>query len=207
MQRLIEEGVHPAVDNSYQGKVPQKYREVVVEEFNHDYEQCKSIDQNKRDESSDWARVAAEGGDFLGLEMLTRDPNISTKERIALYEKIWSDFGSLESAINLSNILSGVGNHASYSLVAGLEPNPKKAYAYFLASSNIEVAVSERFNPQDTAQLQYELSIFEQLLTSKLTAREHLEAEQLAIELIESNENCCTIDTSFTHQIGPAQSN
>jgi len=65
--------------------------------------------------------------------------------------------------------------------------------------------VSQRFNPQETDQLQYELSIFEQLLTSKLSASEHLEAERLAIELIESNRNCCTIDTSYTHEISTTE--
>jgi len=50
VQRLREEGAHPALDSQFQGEVPEEYVEVVLEEFKYDYEQCKNIDQNKRND-------------------------------------------------------------------------------------------------------------------------------------------------------------
>lgn len=199
IKRLVDENVHPSADLNRPRIVSDKAVASIKADFEHDFEQCSTLSAEKRGEAESWARLAAQGGDYLGLELLGKAPNISATERLASYEKRWTDFGDVNGALNLSGIFLGGGE--SLPKFEGIAADPVKAYAYFLAGTEIEVAIIERSNAAEAEQIRYENSVAEQRMTSGLSAQEHLDAESLAIELIESNPNCCAYDTSTTYQV------
>lgn len=202
MTNLKEKGEYPSANPRFAGiKVEAEMLAQVEQHFNKEFDACLGLTPDQKNESSRWARIAAENGDFLGIEQLINDPTVDAEERLGLLERQWSDFGFAGGATGVAAVLSGLSKFSAYE---GVEPDPKKAYAYFIVSSKIEIALAESLGSSRVSQISSEHGVFESLLTAKLTPAEHLEAEQIAAELIRSNENCCTVDgrQSFLISIG-----
>ena len=172
--------------------------DTVKNQLESDYELCKGLSSDKRGESVKWSRIAAEGGDFLGIDQLLNHPDVSGLEKVSLLEKQWEEFGYVQGAKGLAAVLSGLSKFSSYSDV---EPDPKKAYAFFLASSKIEIAQLNNIDSYKAQQKELDLNVFKDLLTSKLSAQEHIEAEKLALQLIKQNSRCCTFDSRQSFEI------
>lgn len=196
---LEEKYIYPAANLNRPFKVSPASIELIKEEFEQNFHQCRTISESRRKEATKWARVAAEGGDYLGLEMLTKAPDISTDERLKAYYAKWEEFGDFYSLTSLSSLLSGVGRNPP--LFEDLNPDPTKAYAYFLISSKVEIAIAERNRSPELETIRYEHSVFEQLLTANLSVSEHFEAERLAQSMLEESDNCCAIDTTASYQL------
>jgi len=94
--------------------------------------------------------------------------------------------------------LSGLSDISGYE---DIDIDPVKAYAYFLVSSGVNNAVYGKSDPLYAQQQEVELAVYEQLITSKLTAQEHLDAENFAIELLKKNQSCCSFDPRLAYKI------
>ena len=197
---LKNEGKYPSANPSYSAiKVQDEMLDSVASFFENEYELCKELSRDKRSEANKWARLAAEGGDFLAIEQLLNSSDISSGEKIDLIEKRWKEFGYVDSTTELAAILSGLSSFPGFA--DDVEADPKQAYAYFLVSTRINAAVLEETNPIEARQKEADSYAFEQILTSKLTPQEHLDAEKLAVDLIESNDTCCSFDPRQAYKI------
>ena len=193
LKLLRENGEYPSANPKFSGiHVDESMIAGVEQQFSNEFASCEGLSVEQKKESSKWAEVAAKGGDFLGLDALIKNPSVAGERKIELMKKQWKDFGYIDGATGIAAVLSGLSRFPDYK---GVEPDPKTAYAYFLIASNINVAFTDSSKPFEAVALNVEYGEFESLLSSKLSPQEHLEAEQMAIELITSNPNCCAIDT------------
>jgi len=201
MERLTKDKLYPSADPKFSNtSVPDDMVELAADQFEKKFRQCKGLTVSQRGESLKWAKIAANGGDFLGLQMVASHPDTPNSEKITLYEKQWSEYGYIHAPTAITAALSGFSSFSSFK---GLEPDFKKAYAYFLISKNIEVAIA-RYRGKDSnaiTEMIADQNTYESILTSKLSAREHLEAEELAKEIMRRNTKCCAIDPRASVQI------
>jgi len=197
MQRFVTDKIYPTANPEFAGRVIEladEEVEAILIQFQGEFERCQGLTKTQRGETRKWAKIAADGGDFLGLQRLTSHPETSGTERIELFEKQWLDHGYIHAPTAIAVGLAGIdGGLSSFK---GVELDPKKAYAYFLISENLNVALA-RYEGADSNTINDQITdydTFESLLTSKLSASEHLEAEELAKQIMRDNKNCCTID-------------
>ena len=195
LDRLREHQEYPSANPKFSGiKVSEDMIQQIDDYFVKQYSKCKGLTLSQRKESQQWARLAADGGDFLGLEQLARHPDTTGNERVALLERKWNDYGFIDSVTGLAAALSDYGKPPGYE---DTEVDNVKAFAYFLIGSKLNVAVAEKDGQSSIAltELRVGNDTFESLVSRNLTPAEHLAAEQLALEMIKNNINCCTRDS------------
>lgn len=200
LDRLIKDKKLPSANPKFDGaKVPDDMIEFAVNQVEEQFKYCKELTVVQRGEYSRWAKMAVDGGDFLALENLANHPETPSAERLDLYERQWLEHGYINATTALSLAYSGT----KHSLFEGVEPNLEKAYANYLISRNLDLSIAKHQGKDSyaIAELNANHDIYESLLTSKLSAREHIDAEKLAKEMIKSNSNCCAIDPRATISI------
>jgi len=197
MERFISDNIIPTADPRFADSAiefPEEQKELIVKQFEAQFERCQGLTIEQRGEARKWAKIASDGGDFLALQQLTKHPETSSSERIELLEKQWLDHGYIHAPTAIAIGLAGFSN--GFQSFQDLEADPKKAYAYFLISKNLNVAL-ERYKGSDSITINEKVTghdIFESLLTAKLSAHEHLEAEELAKQIMRDSPECCAID-------------
>jgi len=153
---------------------------------------CQGVTESQQNESRDWAKLAAEKGDFLATRFLIEDNTASEKERYSWANKLWNETGAVE-ALHAMWGLHYYGNSQGRKGSDEFQPSKIKAYAYYLAAAELELVLISREDQFNFPNKRMELDSSKVLISAELSAAEHLEAEELATSMVSSNPNCCSI--------------
>ena len=145
-------------------------------------QRCDGITDAHLRDVKEWARLAAEGGDFLGMRFWVRELG-NTQEAVEIWKQAWS--------AGYVNALQAM----SLAYKRGVPTDTKEAsdyvqtYAYQLAYFKV---IEASYASQDASMM----ATIDGVLSSiggNLTPNQQAEAERLAFDLLRSNTNCCFV--------------
>ena len=156
--------------------------EIALTGLKLNYLKCRNIPDDLIAERAVWQDKAIELNSYAAItrkaaELVFDDPTAAHD----LYLKAW-DAGHI-----------GVGSAVGFAFKRGTlngSPDPVTAYAYTLAQNQIIKAFVEQSDSLNAIGL-YNLSVSGLEGSENLTSEEFLQAEQIAIKLIQDNKNCC----------------
>ncbi len=150
---------------------------------------CKDVTDDLAMESKFWAKLAAEGGDYLGIQTYAHMLGAGS-ERLALMERFWED-GNISALPTLSGGFFD-GSHGD----STSQPDYIRAYAYHLIYSKVHEStknVASGATSPAGAKVGSSIAIENHLryLGGFLSSQQQIEAEKLAAGLLSRNSNCC----------------
>ncbi|MEM7357998.1 MAG: hypothetical protein AAF431_02745 [Pseudomonadota bacterium] len=197
IEKLQDHGLYDSPDGLTKDfPIPQSERGFYVSHISREFKFCEGFSQLQLLESNEWAERSAAQGNISAMDFLVRIAIDSGDVAMEYkwHKAQWDRFGFIESADSITAMLmSGATPNG--------KPDYKKAYAYFLVYSKLKLASLGDKNEHYYNSLSAQFADTNTALSSKLSANEHLESEQLAADLIESNPNCCTSDNRYLTNI------
>lgn len=155
------------------------------------YQYCVGIDDSAIEGREKWARLAAEGADFLGARDYAQEVGFDSVESYQIYEDLWNR-GHISAAQTLSML-----SERGFSPESEGQPDRFNAYVFSLisvktlSSAYDASPVRPHLTSGDVANRKADMDRVLGLKASYLTAEEIKAAESLAAELLRKNENCC----------------
>lgn len=143
------------------------------------YHACEGVTEDHVRQGEHWLRLSVEGGDYLATRMLYQilDDRNDPEARMLL-SKMWEE--------------GHIGSLHSYAIKYRNEKNHISAYAYFLAYSTTRERVFELSVYPERHQISIQgNSNTLAVMSSYLSYEEQLQAEKLAVTIVEENKNCC----------------
>ena len=191
LKLLKDENIYSTPNRKFDNfKIAPEGMKSFLAQIKTDYDYCEGLSKEKRSESNKWLSMAAENRDFLAMDRLSTMPSLNPELRHGTLENAWQEFGNKSSAIGLGMYYMGTQYSGDNNL---LKPNPIKAYAYLLVGSQLELSSLSIVDPYNSsnreAEIQQKLSVLSADLN--LSAQQQEDAEILAMELLETNPNCC----------------
>lgn len=157
----------------------------VEEMIRETYERCDGITTEQKEGAEHWLEIAADEEDYLAMREYARYLGSNTRESFELRQKTWE-----------MGFVSGAGSIAIY-YKNGDQVDYLKSYAYSLISSQIYKAALLRDGSRHSrygTQVHNKIKSLDDLLSTKagyLTPEQQAAAEQIAIDLLKANTNCC----------------
>ncbi len=158
-----------------------------IDQLNNEYRHCEDLSLEKRGHSTLWARYAAERGDFQAT-LLLKDLIVEPSEKIDQLLVLWEDFGYVDALYELA-----VLNYQAEDDWVPSQTKSRKSLSvsYLLLAGKLKTIA---LMPGDTVDKPNFLSSRDQalrMLSADLSAADHLDAEEYALELFRNNPNCC----------------
>ncbi len=158
--------------------------------YRSSFSYCEGVTDDHVLEAEFWAKLAAEGGDYVGIQTYAHMLGPG-QERLAVMQSFWDD-GNISALPTLSAEYF-VGSHGG----SGSKPDYVRAYAYHLIYTKVHESVKTS-NGDATApsgtKVGSAIALENHLnyLGGFLSPRDQAQAEKLAAQLLAQNGNCCT---------------
>jgi len=147
------------------------------------YVRCEGLDSDQISQAENWIRLAVQNGEYMGTRFLTEELG-RTEESFDLWQAAWD-----EGHINAAQALIMYYRDDSPDAVNGA-PDYIKTYAFQLIRNKVRLAANE-FSDMPNPQMAQAYDDALKVTSGFLNPQEQREAEQLAIEILSANENCC----------------
>lgn len=165
-----------------------------IAQLESDYNRCKSISEVKLREKTEFFEIASGLGDYMATAILSNEYgyNDDWVNLHSVSEKLWLQHGSPSALFDLARIYSE--NHIVPSKNT-LNGQPVRVLVHAYNTEATEYAYSSLYTayPHEAATFspRYETEAFLTRTAQHLSPDEQLTAEQLALELLQDNKNCC----------------